>query len=147
MSLRDVSNAGRPQWRRSAVHFLKSILLAYSAVFIIIPVITTIVNLGPLDYPGTGSTVGVGLPFNYVYHTASAIRIIRIQNVVVPWALVVDFLFWLAVALLFFRYRPTMASDTANLFLIVFILYLAFYYALLRENGALFVPPWLIFFY
>jgi hypothetical protein len=125
---------------------LKSILLAYSAVFIFIPLITIIVNIGPLDYPMAGSTVGVGLPFNYVYHTASATGIIPTQNVVVPWALVVDFLFWLAAALLFFRYRPTMASDTANLFMIVFILYLAFYYALLRVNGVLFVPPWLIFF-
>jgi hypothetical protein len=86
----------------------------------------------------------VGLPFSYFYNTYGAEGIIGI--IVVLWAVLVDFLFWAAMAFLFMRYRPKAAETTIGISLLTFIPYVVLYAVTLLSAG-FFVPPWLLAFF
>jgi hypothetical protein len=65
-------------------------------------------------------------------------------NVFVPWALILDLIFWAALAFPFFNYRPKeglMATAIpfvpAGIYIIVYLNFILFDHVLL--------PPWLVF--
>jgi hypothetical protein len=133
--------------KRLVYYVLCSLCLSYFVNFVLLQFIGFMTFAIPYSFSSGGKSIDittpVGLPFSYFYNMTGAEG--TIGNVVVLSAVLIDFLFWAALAFLFMRYRPKAAETTIGISLLIFIPYVVLY-AVTLLNAGVFVPPWTLAF-